>query len=218
MSLAKTIRERVFDPDKGGPLSLALAARGRRWDEFQARFPEISDMQVLDLGGRPSFWTSAPVRPKHVTCVNIQGGISSDVPWIDYVLGDACAPPLGDFDLVVSNSLLEHVGGHLQRMKLADAVRSSADRYWVQTPYRYFPIEPHWLFPGMQWLPHRARVEISLRWPFGHVQTNTREAAEDRVNEIELVGINQMRGYFPDASLWYERFGGFVKSLVAVKA
>jgi hypothetical protein len=69
----------------------------------------------------------------------------------------------------------------------------------------------------MQWLPHRARVEVSLRWSFGHVQTSTREAAENRVNEVDLVGIDQMRGYFPDATLWYERMAGLVKSLVAIK-
>ena len=28
----------------------------------------------------------------------------------------------------------------------------------VQIPYRYFPIEPHWLFPGLQFLPQRARI------------------------------------------------------------
>ncbi len=39
---------------------------------------------------------------------------------------------------------------------------------WVQTPYRYFPIEPHWIFPGFQFLPLSARTEISRRWPLGN--------------------------------------------------
>lgn len=216
MSIITTIRHKVFDPDRGGFLS--VGARQRRWEKFEAMFPEIDEMGVLDLGGRPDYWITAPVQPAHVTCINLQHGITSAVPWIEYIVGDACERRVGEFDLVVSNSLLEHVGGHQPRRRLAEAIRSSADRYWVQTPYRYFPIEPHWLFPGMQWLPHRARVEVSMRWPLGHVQTSTREAAEDRVNEIDLVGINQMRGYFPDAAFWYERFGGLVKSLVAIKS
>jgi hypothetical protein len=215
MSISKAIRHRLFDPYTGGVLS--VGARARRWEKFHATFPDIGEMKVLDLGGRPEYWITAPVRPKHVTCVNLDQPVTSDVQWIEYVCGDACVPIVGEFDLVVSNSLLEHVGGHQSRLRLAEAVRSSADRYWVQTPYRYFPIEPHWLFPGMQWLPHRARVEVSLRWSFGHVQTSTREAAEDRVNEVDLVGIDQMRGYFPDADIWYERMAGLVKSLVAIK-
>jgi hypothetical protein len=216
MSIITAIRDKFFDPDKGGVLS--VRARGRRWEKLQATFPDIGEMRVLDLGGRPIFWEMAPVRPQHVTCVNLDQGITSEVPWIEYIVGDACNPRAGDLDLVVSNSLIEHVGGHEARLRLAEAIRSSADRYWVQTPYRYFPIEPHWLFPGMQWLPHRARVEVSLRWRLGHVQTSTREAAEAAVNEIDLLGIGQMREYFPEAELWYERFGGLVKSLVAIKA
>ena len=31
----------------------------------------------------------------------------------------------------------------------------------MQTPYRYFPIEPHWLFPGMQFLPLPVRWSIA---------------------------------------------------------
>jgi hypothetical protein len=85
----------------------------------------------------------------------------SDVDWISTLVGDACALPrrVTDqrFDLVYSNSVIEHVGGHARREAFAAAVRNAADRYWVQTPYRYFAIEPHWLFPGFQ----------SSRWPSG---------------------------------------------------
>ena len=63
------------------------------------------------------------------------------------------------YDVVFSNSLLEHVGGHAQRAALAREVRSLAPRHWVQTPYRYFPLEPHWLFPGMQF-PLEAQAEF----------------------------------------------------------
>lgn len=215
MSIITAIRDKFLAQDRGRLLS--VGTRGRRWEKFQATFPDVGEMRVLDLGGRPDYWITAPVRPKHVTCVNLQQGITSDVQWIEYIIADACEPSFGKFDLVVSNSLFEHVGGHQPRLRLAETVRSSADRYWVQTPYRYFPIEPHWLFPGMQWLPHRARVEVSLRWPLGHIHTTTRQAAEDCVNEIDLIGIDQMRDYFPESTLWYERFGGLVKSLVAIK-
>ncbi len=215
MSITQAIRRKVFDPYTGGVLT--VRARARRWEKFLETFPDIGEMTVLDLGGTPNYWANVPVQPGHVTCVNLDPQYTSEVPWIEHVVGDVCEPPAGEFDLVVSNSLLEHVGGHQPRLRLAEVVRSSAERYWVQTPYRYFPIEPHWLFPGMQWLPYHARVEVSLRWSFSHVQTSTREAAENRVNEIDLVGIDQMRGYFPDATLWYERFAGLVKSIVAIR-
>jgi hypothetical protein len=148
--------------------------------------------------------------------------LASDDHAVDVVQADACDLPEAlrreRFDLVYSNSLIEHVGGHPQRQRLADTIHELAERHWVQTPYRYFPIEPHWLFPGMQWLPYAARVQISLHWNRGHVRTYTRADATDMVDEIELLSISQMRRYFPTSAIWYERFAGLVKSLVAVRA
>nr|WP_231991706.1 class I SAM-dependent methyltransferase [Mycobacterium ulcerans] len=177
-------------------------------------------MRVLDLGGTPESWRLAPVRPTAVTTVNLLP-IESQITGITAIQGDACLLPStianDHFDLVFSNSLLEHVGGHVRRQRLADNVHRLADRHWVQTPYRYFPIEPHWLFPGIQWLPYEARVQISMRWNCGYIRTHTREEAQEQVDELDLIGIAQMRRYFPSSLIWYERFAGLIKSLVAIK-
>lgn len=201
--------------------SLAGKARSKRWQHLTEVFPAFSEMRVLDLGGTPQSWKLAPLMPRAVTTVNLQT-LESDNPSVTPIAGDACNLPASvandRFDLVFSNSLLEHVGGHIQRQQLADNVHRLADRHWVQTPYRYFPIEPHWVFPGFQWLPYEARVQISLRWNRGHVRTHSRDQAENIVDEIDLVGISQMRRYYPSSTIWYEKFAGLVKSLVAIKA
>lgn len=177
-------------------------------------------MRVLDVGGTPPAWRVAPVQPGHVTTVNL-ATFDSEEPWLHHVVGDACDLPselrAERFDLVFSNSLVEHVGGHIQRQRFADNVHAGADFHWVQTPYRYFPIEPHWLFPGMQWLPYPARVSVSRRWHFGHIQTATMNTARERVNEVDLLGVAQMRGYFPDSLIWKERFLSLPTSRVAVR-
>jgi hypothetical protein len=217
--LARSLRG--FATDTDSPASFSGHARARRWARFIREFPDIDQMRVLDLGGTPASWTMAPVKPAAVTTVNL-AAVEPDDPTVTSIQGNACDLPVAlraeRFDLVYSNSVLEHVGGHVPRQRLADNVHAMADRHWVQTPYRYFPIEPHWLFPGIQWLPYSARIAVSLRWNRGHVQTHTRAQAEEQVNEIDLVGIEQMRMYFPESTIWYERFAGLVKSLVAVKA
>ncbi|WP_102419013.1 class I SAM-dependent methyltransferase [Mycobacterium sp. 4858] len=201
--------------------SLSGRARARRWQHLVEVFPALSEMRVLDLGGTPESWRLAPVKPKSVTTVNLLAQESVGEGFVT-IRGDACDLPAAvasdHFDLVYSNSLLEHVGGHARRQRLADNVHSLADRHWVQTPYRYFPIEPHWLFPGMQWLPFEARVQISLHWNRGHIRTYSREEAMEQVDEIDLIGISQMRRYFPSSVIWYERFAGLIKSLVAIQA
>jgi hypothetical protein len=179
-------------------------------------------MHVLDLGGTPTAWSNAPVRPAHLVTVNLDPRVAQHAEsGIIPVVGDACHPSLPKnlsvrrFDLVYSNSVLEHVGGHHRRQQFADTVHSHADRHWVQTPYRYFPIEPHWLFPGIQWLPFPARVAISQRWPHGHIPRAERRQAIRDVQEVELLSATEMRSYFPCSSIWFERFAGLPKSLVA---
>ena len=216
------LRERLVSARSPG--SIAARARARRWETFAASFPEVGDMCVLDLGGTTLTWINAPARPREVVIVNLKPQ-PSDVNWISTVIGDACALPrrVTDqrFDLVYSNSVIEHVGGHARREAFAAAVRNAADRYWVQTPYRYFAIEPHWLFPGFQFLPVAIRAELTRRWKLGNRRAPRRplDAAVATVLDIELLSKTEMRHYFPDSTtVLSETFLGLVKSLIALKA
>jgi hypothetical protein len=212
-----------------GPSSLGGRSRGRRWQLFMRLFPDFGTYRVLDLGGTAYSWLDAPVRPREVTLLNLFES-EFDVrhrerklpEWLVLATGDACNPPsqikLTNFDLVFSNSLIEHVGGLARRKQLASVVRESAPKYWVQTPYRYFPIEPHWIFPGFQFLPLAVRAELSQRWPLMHTRsTNWPEAVETAL-EVELLSITEMRHLFPDSEIHHERLAGLTKSVIAVQA
>jgi hypothetical protein len=118
---------------------------------------------------------------------------------------------------VFSNSVIEHVGGHAQRQRFAEAVHKLADRHWVQTPYRYFPIEPHWLFPGFQFLPMSARAQISYRWPLAHTRSASVDDGLAEAMSVELLSRAEMSYYFPHAEIQVERLLGAVKSLIAVR-
>lgn len=218
MGVARELTRRLVDPTNPG--SISARARARRWARFTETFPGLSGMRVLDLGGRPAFWTDAPVTPTAVVVVNLER-LASRGP-ITAIRGDACNLPhelAGEaFDLVVSNSLMEHVGGHAQRQRLADNIHASAEYHWVQTPYRYFPLEPHWVFPGMQFLPFATRVYVAKRWPLGHRHSTDDAVATSAVHEVDLIGMRQMRSYFPDSNIWAERFAGLPKSLVAMRS
>lgn len=207
--------------DGSNPTSLAGGARARRWQELLRCFPSLGDMRVLDLGGTPDAWRIAPVQPEHVVIVNInKKTVKQETDSTKtVVIGDACDLP-GElagqrFDLVYSNSLIEHVGGHAQRQRFADMVHTYGEHHWVQTPYRYFPIEPHWVFPAMQWLPFRTRVMISQYWPYGHMKRSDKAKAIKKVASVELLSVTEMRNYFPESRIWRERMLGLPKSLTA---
>jgi hypothetical protein len=201
--------------DHDNPNSISARSRARRWDLFVAAFPDIEDRRVLDLGGTPQFWRNSPVRPVHVTTVNLAAAEAGE-DWIEHVVANACDfEPAGTFDIAFSNSLIEHVGGHYRRAQLAEVIRRAAPRYWVQTPYRYFPVEPHYVFPLMQFLPVGARTAIAERWHAGPRRVSRAEATE-HIEWLDLIGIRQMRNYFPEADIAIERFSGLPKSIVAI--
>jgi hypothetical protein len=216
--LTKWLSDHVSNP--ASPESLAGRARARRWLELVRRFPDIRNMRVLDLGGSPTTWRLAPVRPEHVTIVNIDAYVAEE-PWITVQQADACNLSSDvlrqEFDLVYSNSLLEHVGGHARREDLAQQVHAAAPHHWVQTPYRYFPIEPHWMMPAMQFFPFAIRMRASQHWRYGHMSTPSEATAYEKVAEVELIGNAQMRWLFPESALWRERYLGMTKSLIAIQ-
>jgi hypothetical protein len=200
--------------------SVGERMRLRRWSRLKEEFPDLDEMDVLDLGGTTTFWRRSPVRPRSVTVVNLDAP-GEGLPWVTPITGDACNAPelLGGrtFDLVLSNSLIEHLGGHYQRATFAAVARSMAPHYAIQTPYRYFPIEPHWLFPGQQFLPLSARVWLAPRWPLGHTHGWPSAQARDEVMSTELLSLTDMRAYFPDARVIWERFMGLPKSLTLIR-
>jgi hypothetical protein len=215
--------ERYGDPATPG--TLAFQARAKRWATFHARFPDLAEMRVIDLGGYARSWAVTSVRPRDLTVVNLDGpGMEEDKGGATRtVRADACDLPAelfaDRFDLVYSNSVLEHVGGRWRRQAFADAVTRLAPHCWIQTPSPSFPIEPHWLFPGFQFLPTAAQVRVSKHWAFGSEDMTGREDRElvDACLSVELVSPTELRDLFPDAELLRERLFGITKSIIAVR-
>lgn len=212
-----SLRFRLVD----SPNSYGAKRRAKRAAWLSETFPGLADMSVLDLGGRVNSWTKVPVRPAHVHVVNLEP-LPEELPdWLEADHADACELPpeimTRRYDLVFSNSVIEHVGGYERRRRMAEAVRMLAPRYWVQTPYRYFPVEPHWVAPGMQFLPVPARVAMARKWPLAYTPGKSYEAAMKQVLTTELIGRAEMRYLFPDATIRAERLLGLTKSLIAVR-
>lgn len=205
------------------PGSVGERQRARRWRLFVDAFPDLSDMVVLDLGGRSRTWACAPGRAGHVYIVNREGPGGGPMPdWVECEGGDACDPSAAvrgrRYDLVFSNSVIEHVGGYSRRLAFADTVRGLAPCHWVQTPYRYFPIEPHVLFPGFQFLPLNLRGVVGHWWPLIHTRPADHGEAIRRALETELLGRTEFGLLFPESVVYAERMAGLPKSLIAVRA
>jgi hypothetical protein len=197
--------------------------RDRRFARF-ARLvePLPRPLRIVDLGGTSTFWERrgwAGRSDAHVTLVNLEREERRHAN-LEPVEGDATdLSAFGDlsFDVAFSNSVIEHLVDFERQAAMAREVRRVARAYWVQTPNFWFPVEPHFLFPGWQWLPEGVRVALVRRRAWGW-RGPCPDPAEARrlVREIRLLRRSEIARLFPGARILPERFCGLVKSWVAV--
>ncbi len=114
------------------------------------------------------------------------------------------ASPLADgqFDLAYCSSVIEHVPRE-RRAAFAAELRRVARGWYVQTPARSFPIEPHSLLPGAHWLPAALRRRY---WRLG---------AAGGWEDVALLRRAELERLFGPAEP--ERFGPLTKSWVCVR-
>jgi hypothetical protein len=165
---------------------------GAGWGAALERFNDVNPIVAVDLTPDPtSPWLSTP----NVTVATADG---TALPFTDR-----------EFDVAFSNSVIEHVPPERQQA-FANEISRVANRYWVQTPNRYFPIEPHYQVPLFQFLPDRVRRWLNSRFTLGW-------QGKGEWEEITLLGAGDMRRLFPDAEIHRERVLGLTKSLIAVR-
>ena len=181
---------------------------------------------VLDVGGSAEFWEMARKHSEigdevDITLLNLYEN-SPAYPRYKSAVGDARSmPQYGDneFDLVFSNSTIEHVGDFDDQRRMAEEVQRVGRRYYVQTPNRFFPIEPHYMFPLFQFLPVAVRAALVERFKLGWMPRHRGyEAAKDAVQSIQLLKKSDIKELFPKAMIAEERFAGMTKSLIAYSA
>lgn len=203
--------------------SLASRFRRRRFTLFLELLEGgQGTVTILDVGGTAAFWNEmlpgAPVGKCEVTLLNVNPSVGDEGSF-HMIQGDARDLrqfPDKHFDVVFSNSVIEHVGGWEDQKRMASEVRRVGHRYFVQTPNYFFPIEPHFLVPGFQWLPFRLRVWLVRKRSLGWMgrREDVREA-EALVSSVRLLRESEIRQLFPGGTIYKERALGLVKSFVA---
>lgn len=207
--------------DNTSNTSLSHSMRFKRFLYFKSLIEKLGrPLDILDIGGTQEYWLNMGLDDPRfrVTLLNLsQEEISS--PNFSSVVGDATdMSQYADrsFDVVYSNSVIEHLFTKENQRKMALEVRRVGVFHFVQTPNYYFPMEPHFLFPGFQFLPRVVRASLLNRFNLGHMpRFEKMDEAFTKVDEIRLLSVQEMRSLFPGSVIWKERFGGLVKSIVA---
>lgn len=135
------------------------------------------------------------------------------------VIGDGRAIPFrdGSFDVVFSNSVIEHLRDFESQCAFAAEIARVGKRYWVQTPNRWFFIEPHLLAPFIHFLPASWRKRLLRSFTVWGILTRpSTEYCEEFVREVRLLSAGEMRALFAGATIVREKVLGVTKSLIAV--
>lgn len=221
-----------------------MAQRSRRFHEFQRRMRQrrfvridalIRDIlrkkecaTILDAGGRGAYWEMlAPdLRERtRITCLNFEKELARHAATssglrVENVSGDACHMPQyadASFDLVHSNSVIEHVGSLGNMTRFAAEVRRVGVAYYVQTPNFWFPVEPHYAFPLIHWLPDQTRLWLYRNVSLGYAKKTDFAHALTRIDHVRMIGPSMLRTLFPDGRLHKERFALLPKSLTVIR-
>lgn len=204
--------------------SLATNLRRKRFSHFKSLVEATPGLiKILDVGGTQDFWKQTGTlselkKIEEITVLNIKP-ISVSIPRIRGIVGDARSMRQfadGEFDIVFSNSVIEHMGNFDGQVQMANEIKRVGKRYFVQTPNLYFPIEPHFVFPFFQFLPLQLKVWLIMNFSLGwYDKVIDREEAVECAKEIKLLSRKDLIHLFPDAEISEERVFGLTKSFIA---
>ena len=184
---------------------------------------EKGTCSILDVGGTPGYWNAfGPVMPSgvSVTVTNLFDDVPEDTEAMHFARVDACDMPYDDnaFDIVHSNSVIEHVGLWNRQHAMAREIGRVAPRHFVQTPNYWFPVEPHCRTLFYHWLPEPVRVGMLMKRDLGFWQKGTDIGhATEQMQSAILLTYRQMEFLFPGSEIRREKFAGLTKSLIAIR-
>jgi ubiquinone/menaquinone biosynthesis C-methylase UbiE len=176
---------------------------------------------ILDVGGTPGNWQLVPEVTSRVTILNVDVPQNPNVrpDRFHVVKGDGTALSYNDraFDIVFSNSVIEHVGSAEKQRDFAQEALRVGKHVWIQTPARSFFIEPHLLAPFIHWLPP-AICRRLVRWVsvWAWVTRPTDVEIDRFLDGIRLLTKRELQALFPGCTIVVERFVGIPKSYVVV--
>ena len=213
-------------------------ARAKRAELFRRTFDLNENTKILDIGSETgsnihAVLKGTRVRPENVYIADIQARLidigATRYGYVPVHVQEAGPLPFPDqhFDIVYCSSVIEHVTlpkgsvwdewsgrrfrevSRLRQKEFAAEIRRLGKRFFVQTPYRHFPIEPHSWLPFAAWLPRWMLIPVLRLANYAWVT--------QPVPDWHLLDRGEMRELFGDARILEEKAFGMTKSIMAVK-
>jgi SAM-dependent methyltransferase len=170
-----TVDEKYYEVTKRSSTagSLLIRARNCIYEDFMKKCQPSPEDKILDVGvsdvindGANLIERAYPYQ-ENLTAVGLGTAeeFRKTFPKVEYHQIEAnVALPFPDkhFDIVVSNAVLEHVGGRSQQFAfMADLLRVGK-KVFVTVPNRFFPVEHHTAIPILHWTDLTFRLACRI--------------------------------------------------------
>lgn len=210
--------------------SLSAKLRLRRMQYLDEAIQRLDrdNLALIDLGGTASFWE---MNLQHLQRARMLSRIDiynlevdterrERIGHVEVALRPGNATQLTavrdrQYDVAFSNSVIEHVGNLREQKCLAQEIQRVAAEYVLQTPNRFFPLEPHFYVPFFPFIPLSIRTWMHRRFTLGWFPPEADELqARIDCDEIRLLTRRELHLLFPEAEVHAERLAGMVKSFI----
>jgi 2-polyprenyl-3-methyl-5-hydroxy-6-metoxy-1,4-benzoquinol methylase len=177
-------------------------------------------LKILDVGGLQSYWENMGMHNNsnlNITLVNLISEVSH-YENISAIEGDATNLHTikdNEYDVVFSNSVIEHVYSYESQEKMSAEVKRVGRYHFIQTPNRNFFLEPHYLLPFFQYLPKQTQFFLLTKTILSRGHKWDKKFAQQYVEEIRLITLKEMKTLFSESKIYKEKFLGLTKSFTA---
>lgn len=183
---------------------------------FEGKFP----VKILDIGGMVHFWKDQDLLKSgkvEIIMLNLSAE-EVQIKGLSSMAGDATDLSQfadGSFDLVFSNSVIEHLYTWENQQKMAREAMRVGKKYFIQTPNRHFFLEAHYALPFAQYLPKKLTYFLLTKTKLSRGSKWDQKDAQQYLDEIRLLTLEEMKSLFPGAKIYKEKFFGMDKSFTA---
>jgi 2-polyprenyl-3-methyl-5-hydroxy-6-metoxy-1,4-benzoquinol methylase len=212
--------------DYKNPGSYVNRLRRRRHECFTARVQGLlcdHPVRILDVGGTFHYWKTMGVldgRQLIITLINLRKEmIPAGLKNMRSLEGDVRSQvfDISCYDVIFSNSVIEHLGSKAAMREFADRIRQGGKPYYIQTPSKWFPLEPHSRLPFFQFFPRPLRAWLIWRFkinyfPRGETYRDCLTVSDSTI----MLSKREVRSLFPESEIVTERLFGMPKSYTAI--
>lgn len=209
--------------DVSNPESLSNQFRAKRFRYFLDLIEGLpKPVKILDIGGTQLFWERMKfTSPDDVYIILLNNEpVKTTLPNFTFVHGSASEIdliPNNNYDIIFSNSVIEHAGNFSKQKKMADGITGTGKKFYIQTPNFYFPLEPHFLFLFFQFLPKKFKIFLLRHFNLGWYEKQCdKQSAERTADSVNLVKFKELKVLFPNSKIIREKFFFLTKSFIVL--